>query len=124
MVTRKDIRNACLSRPGAEVSYPFGPEAQVFKVGGRIFALLFLASHPLELNLKADPLRAEQQRACFPAIRPGYHMNKRHWNTVTLDGSLPREVLLSLLDDSYDLVVAGLKRSVRQALRAETREAP
>lgn len=118
METRREIRDACLAWPGAEESYPFGPEVPVFKVGGKIFALLFLSGPTLSLNLKADPLRAEQQRACFAAVRPGYHMNKRHWNTVTLDGSLPREVLSSLIEDSYRLVVAGLPRRRRQDLEA------
>ena len=107
------IRRHCRQLPGAVEDFPFGPEVLTCKVGGRIFALLFLESRPLEINLKCEPLHAEQLRQYYPAIRPGYHMNKRHWNTVRLDGSIPPEVFFSMLDDSYRLVVAGLPKKVR-----------
>ncbi len=108
-----DLRSYCLGLPGATAEFPFGPETLVFKVGGKIFALVLSQQLPLEINLKCDPLRADPLRSCFPAITPGYHMNKRHWNTVTIDGTIPEEVFFSLIDDSYRLVVAGLSRAKR-----------
>lgn len=117
-LTLARLRSHCQGFQEARAEFPFGPEVLAFKVAGRIFALFFLETSPLQLNLKCDPLRAEQLRACYPAIQPGYHMNKRHWNTVTVDGSIPREVLLSLIDDSYGLVRAGLLRKTREELAA------
>jgi predicted DNA-binding protein (MmcQ/YjbR family) len=102
--------------PGATEEFPFRPELSVFKVAGKMFALSPLAERPLRVSLKCEPELAERLRDTYPAIRPGYHLNKRHWNTVTLDGSLPREMVLDMLEDSYDLVVAGLPRATRQRL--------
>jgi predicted DNA-binding protein (MmcQ/YjbR family) len=86
-------------------------------VNGKMFALCQLGREPpLRLNLKCEPDLAEQLRAAHPAILPGWHMNKRHWNTVVLDGSLPRRMLLDLIEDSYDLVVAKMPRAVRAKL--------
>jgi predicted DNA-binding protein (MmcQ/YjbR family) len=101
---------------GATEERPFGPETSVFKVAGRIFALSALASPPLRVSLKCEPELAERLRATYPAIRPGYHLNKRHWNTVTLDGTVSDPMALDMLEDSYDLVVAGLPRRVRDEL--------
>jgi predicted DNA-binding protein (MmcQ/YjbR family) len=101
-------------KPGAVVDFPFDPMTLVFKVGGKMFALIILDEHPLRMNLKCDPAQAQALRDCFPAILPGYHMNKRHWNALILDGSLPDELVCSLIDDSYALVVKGLSKSVRQ----------
>jgi predicted DNA-binding protein (MmcQ/YjbR family) len=123
-LTLNRLRRHCLTLPGARAEFPFGPDVLVFKVAGRIFALAFLESALLEINLKCDPLRAEQLRACYAAIRPGYHMNKRHWNTVTVDGSIPREVLLSLIDDSYRLVLTGLSRKIRVELTSKEGATP
>jgi predicted DNA-binding protein (MmcQ/YjbR family) len=88
----------------------------VFKVAGKMFALSSLDARPLEVSVKCDPELAGDLRATYDAIRPGYHLNKRHWNTITLDGSIPDETLVQLLEDSYDLVVAGLPRAQREAL--------
>jgi predicted DNA-binding protein (MmcQ/YjbR family) len=88
----------------------------VFKVEGKMFALSRLDREPLEVNLKCEPQLAEQLREAHPAVRPGYHMNKRHWNTVAVDGSIPDQVLRDMIEDSYDLVVSRLPRSRRQAL--------
>jgi predicted DNA-binding protein (MmcQ/YjbR family) len=112
-MTSRELRSWCLSRPGASEEFPFGPRVSVFKVGGKMFALSILDSRPLEVSAKCDPELAEDLRRTYPAIRPGYHLNKRHWNTITLDGSLPDETVLQLLEDSYDLVVAGLPRAKR-----------
>jgi predicted DNA-binding protein (MmcQ/YjbR family) len=108
-----ELKNACLALPGAVEEFPFGDEVSVFKVGGKMFALSSLDAEPLQLSLKCDPDLAVQLRAAHRAITPGYHLNKRHWNTITLDGSLPDGMVTDLLGDSYDLVVASLPRARR-----------
>lgn len=85
----------------------------MFKVGGKMFAVSHLDAKPLQVSLKCDPEIALQLRARYPAIVPGYHLNKRHWNTVTIDGSLPDQMLSEMLTDSYDLVVASLPKARR-----------
>jgi predicted DNA-binding protein (MmcQ/YjbR family) len=105
-------------RPGAVEDYPFGDDVAVFKVGGRVFALCSLAGHPGTVSLKCDPTLAEALRDRYPAVRPGYHLNKRHWNTIELDGSVPTDELAELVDHSWELVVAKLPRRDRDALRA------
>ena len=97
----------------AEEDFPFGDEVSVFKVAGKMFALSDLDGSPLQLSIKCEPELAAQLRASYPAIGPGYHLNKRHWNTVTLDGSLPDQMLTDMLGDSYDLVVASLPKARR-----------
>ena len=99
----------CGSRLDAREDWPFGPDVLVFKVGGKIFALLNF-NDPAELSLKCDPDRAEILRELYPAIVPGYHLNKRHWNTVTLDGSVPAAECVGLIDHSYELVAPKKKR--------------
>jgi len=106
----------CLSQPHATEETPFGPEVLVFKVGGKMFALTVPDAFPVTMNLKCDPLRALDLRDRFAAIQPGYHMNKRHWNTVTLDGSLPAALVRELIEHSYQLVARGLPRKVREGL--------
>jgi predicted DNA-binding protein (MmcQ/YjbR family) len=117
-MTAKALRRWCLARPGTKEEFPFGEQASVFKVGGKMFALSALESRPLRVSLKCDPELGEGLRATYPAIQPGYHLNKRHWVTITLDGSVSDEMLLELLEDSYDLVVAGLPAAQRAGLRA------
>lgn len=107
---------ACLRLPEAVEGYPFGDEAAVFTVCGKMFALVSLSGPEGSVNLKCDPELAEALRGQFPAVTPGYHMNKRHWNTVALDGSVPDTTLTEWLEDSYDLVVARLPRSDRDRL--------
>ena len=104
------LRERCLALPGASEEFPFGDEVSVFKVGGKMFALSSLDAEPLQLSVKCDPDLAVQLRAAHPAIAPGYHLNKRHWNTITLDGSLPDQMVTDMLTDSYDLVVASLPK--------------
>jgi predicted DNA-binding protein (MmcQ/YjbR family) len=114
-----ELREHCLSFSGSVETTPFGPETTVFKVADKIFAISRLASEPLEVSLKCEPQLAEQLRAVHPAVRPGYHLNKRHWNTVTIDGSIPDRMLRDMIEDSYDLIVSRLPRSRRDALRWE-----
>lgn len=104
------------SMPGATEEFPFSIGTSVFKVAGKVFALTRFDDEPLHVSLKCEPELAAQLRIAHPAIVPGYHLNKRHWNTVTIDGSLPDEMVRELVEDSYDLVVAGLPRRTRVAL--------
>ena len=108
-----ELKAQCLALPGASEEFPFGDELSVFKVGGKMFAACDLDAQPLQLSVKCDPDIAVQLRAAHPAIAPGYHLNKRHWNTITLDGSLPDRLVADLLGDSYDLVVASLPKARR-----------
>ncbi|MDN3295644.1 MmcQ/YjbR family DNA-binding protein [Streptomyces ficellus] len=114
-MTPDQLRAFCLSFSDAVEDFPFGPETSVFKVAGKMFALSALDARPLTVNLKCDPELALRLRAEHPAIAPGYHMNKRHWNTVTVAG-LPDRLVRELIEDSYDLVVAGLPRATRLRL--------
>jgi predicted DNA-binding protein (MmcQ/YjbR family) len=111
----RELKAACLALPGAAEDFPFGDEVSVFKVGGKMFAASHLDGDPLQISLKCDPDLAAELRAAHPAIVPGYHLNKRHWNTVTLDGSLPERLVTDMLVDSYDLVVASLPKALRPA---------
>ncbi len=112
-----DLRDYCLEFPGSEETFPFGPQTSVFKVAGKIFALSRLDAGPLEISLKCEPGLAEQLREAHPSVRPGYHLNKRHWNTVTVDGAIADAMVRDMVEDSYDLVVSSLSRSKRRALR-------
>lgn len=105
-----------LSKPEALEDFPFGPEAAVYKVLDKMFALTFMRDGKLHINLKCDPVEAQQLRDIFPAVTAGYHMNKRHWNTVVLDNSLPDGEIQRQIDHSYALVVKGLKKAERQGL--------
>ena len=113
VMDQHELKAPCLALPGAQEEFPFGDEVSVFKVGGKMFALSSLDGQPLQLSVKCDPELAVQLRAAHPAIVPGYHLNKRHWNTITLDGSLPDQMVTDLLGDSYDLVVASLPKARR-----------
>ena len=104
---------------GAVETFPFGPEILVFKVAGKMFALVDWQSTPLRLSLKAAPQQALLWRELFPAVTPGYHLNKQHWNTVMLDGSLPRSLVLELIDHSYDLVYRSLPKKTRDLLEGQ-----
>lgn len=116
------LRDHCLTFPGSVETFPFGPETSVFKVAGKMFALSRLAERPLRVSLKCEPTLAERLREAHPAVLPGYHLNKRHWNTVLIDGSLPEQMIKDMIEDSYDLVVSRLPRARRRALgwRGET----
>jgi predicted DNA-binding protein (MmcQ/YjbR family) len=111
-----ELRGWCLERPGAIEDFPFGPAHSVFKVAGKMFALSTLDRTPLEVSVKCEPDLALQLRASYRAIRPGYHLNKRHWNTITLDGSLPDQLVRDLIEDSYDLIISALPKHVQQQL--------
>ena len=111
-----ELRRWCLQQAGAFEDFPFGPEHSVFKVAGKMFALSALDRVPLEVSVKCEPELAAQLRLTYPAIRPGYHLNKRHWNTIAIDGSLPDQLVRDLIEDSYDLVVEALPKRLRGQL--------
>ena len=115
-MTRDDVLDLCSKLPAAVEDYPFGDGAAVFKVGGRMFALVALEGNPGSVNLKCDPALALELRARYSAVRPGYHMNKRHWNTVDLDGSVPDGELREMIEHSYELIVTALPRAQRDRL--------
>ncbi|PXY30219.1 DNA-binding protein [Prauserella coralliicola] len=116
-MTPQELKATCLGFTGAREEFPFDESNSVFKVAGKIFAISRLDATPLRVSLKCEPELAVQLRATHPAITPGYHLNKRHWNTVVLDGSVPDELVRDLIEDSYDLVVAGLPRAERERLK-------
>ncbi|MGO4456216.1 MmcQ/YjbR family DNA-binding protein [Streptomyces sp. M-16] len=114
-MTPAELRAFCLEFNAAVEEFPFTPETSVFKVLGKVFALSALDAAPLKVNLKCDPEEALRLRAEHAAIAPGWHMNKRHWNTVTV-AELPDALVRELVEDSYDLVVAGLPKAERLRL--------
>lgn len=111
------LREYCLSRKGCTEGFPFGEQTLVFKVMGKMFALLPL-DKPISINLKCDPEYAVELREKHPEeIRPGFHMNKKHWNTVMIDGWLAHQLILDLVDHSYAMVVAKLRKVDKEALK-------
>jgi predicted DNA-binding protein (MmcQ/YjbR family) len=103
----------CLSLPGAEETTPFGPDVLVYKVAGKVFALTDPGDFPARMNLKCDPERASSLREEHESITPGYHMNKKHWNTVRIDRSVPASLVRDLILHSYDLVATSLPKGKR-----------
>jgi predicted DNA-binding protein (MmcQ/YjbR family) len=115
-----ELRDYCLSFTGAQETFPFGPNTSVFKVAGKMFALSQLGADSLRVSLKCEPQLAQVLREAHAEVLPGYHLNKRHWNTVIIDGSLPEQLVKDLIEDSYDLVVEQLPVSRRQELGSTT----
>jgi predicted DNA-binding protein (MmcQ/YjbR family) len=111
-----ELRAWCLAQTGAIEDFPFRPDVSVFKVAGKMFALSMLERTPLEVSVKCEPELAVELRGSYDAIRPGYHLNKRHWNTITLDGSLSARLVRDLIEDSYDLVVSALPKRTQREL--------
>jgi predicted DNA-binding protein (MmcQ/YjbR family) len=115
-VNYQQARAYLLGKPEAWEDFPFRLQVAVMKIGEKMFATLSGDEQSTSMNLKCDPHEALILRDIFPAIRPGYHMNKRHWNTVDLDGSVPAGELQRMIDNSYRLVIKGMPRQQRQAL--------
>lgn len=110
----EELRTYCLSKKGTQEELPFGPDTLVFKVGGKIFLLVGLDAHPLSFNVKCNPERAIELREQHPhTVLPGYHMNKKHWNTVIVNGELTIEEIQELIDHSYDLVFNSLPHKLK-----------
>ncbi|MFJ2115773.1 MmcQ/YjbR family DNA-binding protein [Streptomyces sp. NPDC087850] len=116
-MTVRELKACCLGQNGTseDVPFPRSPGLTVFKVAGKIFAFCAPDEEPLKVSLKCDPEEAVRLREAHPAIAPGWHLNKRHWNTVTV-GELPARMVRELIEDSYDLVVAGLPKAERLRL--------
>lgn len=113
----EEIRDYCAKKPGFSEGFPFNDTALVFKVASKMFLLASLDENPLRLNLKCDPEKALELREEYESVIPGYHMNKKYWNTVILDRTIPGKKILEWIDHSYDQTVASLKKSEREALR-------
>jgi len=110
------LREYCLSKPATSAAFPFDETTLVLKVGDKIFALTALDSTVFSVNLKCDPEKAIELRERYPAVIPGYHMSKKHWNTVIIDGSIPEKTIISWIDDSYNLVLASLPKKIRDVI--------
>jgi predicted DNA-binding protein (MmcQ/YjbR family) len=108
----EELRDYCLQKPGTTESFPFGDQTMVFKVGEKIFLLAGLMEAD-RFNAKCDPERAIELRERYDEVKPGYHMNKKHWNTVYMDGGLTLKQLREIIDHSYDLVFDSLSKKVR-----------
>ena len=115
-MTFERIHSYVLSQPGAVEERPFTPEVPVYKIGGKMFALAAPNNVPPSITIKLDPFLGQMLRATYEAVQAGYHMNKEHWNTITLDGSIAEDELLSWIDESYALVVSNLTKKVQQQL--------
>lgn len=103
------FREYCLSKPGAEESFPFDDHILVFKIGGKMFVAVDVDEF-VSFNAKCDPAKAIELREQYSGITPGYHMSKKHWNTILTDGSVPDQLMFKLIDHSYELVLSGLPR--------------
>ena len=110
------LREYCLSKKEVTEEFPFGNDTLVFKVKGKIFLLAGLDNNPMQFNVKCDPEKAIELREAYDAIKPGYHMNKKHWNTIIIDGSVSISLFKEMIDDSYSLVVKSLPKKIREEL--------
>lgn len=106
-----EIREYCLQKEDVTEGFPFGPSALVFKTGGKVFLLMMLDELPLSINLKCDPEKALELREAYACVHPGYHMNKKHWNTVIVEPGLTSDILKDWIDHSYDLVRPKSRRT-------------
>ena len=120
-MARDDLIARCLDQPEAAQEYPFGDDVAVFKVAGKMFALVPLNAEPASISLKCDPDYAIALRQRYQAVTGGYHLNKTHWNTVVDDGSIPLAEIGQWIEDSYDLVVDGLPKKVKLRLQGQVR---
>ena len=112
------IREYCLSKKGVSESFPFDENALVFKVLNKMFALVNINTRPWSLNLKCDPEKAIEYRELYEEIKPGYHMSKKHWNTVNFEGRLNNTLLVDLIDHSYELVVSKMTKKAKEELKS------
>ncbi|MGZ8536680.1 MAG: MmcQ/YjbR family DNA-binding protein [Flavisolibacter sp.] len=111
------LRDYCLNKPGVEETLPFGPDTLVYKVSGKMFLLTGLDDAQLSFNVKCDPEKAVELREQYACVSPGYHMNKQHWNTIKVDGSLSARQLKEWIDHSYDLVKESLPKKLRDKFK-------
>ncbi len=116
------FREYCLAKPEVEEGLPFGEDTLVFKVAGKIFAITGLDSPEFKVNLKCDPDYALELRDCYEEVQPGYHMNKKHWNTIAFEGQISDKLLRQLIDHSYTLVLQSLKKADKERVLALLKE--
>jgi predicted DNA-binding protein (MmcQ/YjbR family) len=112
----EELRTYCMAKPGVEETFPFGEDTPVYKVMGKVFLLTGFEYNPVQFNVKCDPELAIELRERYPCVEPGFHMNKKHWNTITCDGSVSEKMYRGWIDHSYDLVVASLPKKDREKL--------
>ena len=110
------LRDYCLSKKAVTEDFPFGETTLVFRVLNKIFLLVSLDADPLQFNAKCDPEKAIQLREEYDTVKPGYHMNKKHWNTVIIDGTISTKLIKEMIDDSYDLIIQSLPKKLREEL--------
>ncbi|MET0636344.1 MAG: MmcQ/YjbR family DNA-binding protein [Chitinophagaceae bacterium] len=110
----ESLREYCLSKEGTTEELPFGPDTLVFKINGKIYLLVGLDNEPLSFNVKCDPQKAVLLREEYPSVTPGFHMNKQHWNTIVVDGSVSDKLLREWIDHSYDLVAGKSKSTAKK----------
>lgn len=122
--SERQVAAYCRSRPGAVATRPFGPEPLVFKAAGKMFALVGRRSGQSAVSVKCDPDRSLLLRSSFAAITPGYHLNKEHWNTLALDGSLPAQLVKELIDHSHELVTRSARKPGRSPAPRPARKRP
>lgn len=116
-MNRAELRTHCLGKTAVVEEFPFGEEVAVYKVMGRIFALIPVESNPPRISLKCDPVLAEMLRETYPTVTPGYHLNKRLWNSIEVDGSIPDDEVVEMIDHSYEQVLKGLSKKQRETLQ-------
>ncbi len=116
MINLKGLENILSAKTGAVKEFPFGKEAMVFKVMNKMFALVAWQETPIRITLKSLPEDALGYRDIYECVKPGYYMNKKHWNTITLDGTMHDDILASMIDESYHLVVSKLTKKEKEAL--------
>lgn len=122
MLNRNDLRDYCMSMTGVYEEFPFGPQAAVYKVKAKMFALIPVDENPQTISLKCDPIEAAILRQNYESVIPGYHLNKKHWNTVTVNGDIEDEYIREMIEDSYILVKQKLKKKERLELEKEEAE--
>ena len=112
----EEIRNYCLSKPAVEEAFPFDEDVLVFKIGGKLFLLMSITSNPLQFNLKCDPDKAIELREKYSYVIPGFHMNKRHWNSIVCDRPVSKKLIFEWIDHSYALVLSSIPKKTRDGL--------
>lgn len=119
ITSHKKLEEYILAKPGTDLSYPFGEQAAVYKVSGKMFALIGEKITPVNISLKCDPQLAEHLRQKYDEVQPGYHLNKRHWNTIVASGQLSEQEIFDLINHSYDLVVDGMPKKDQDKLHGD-----
>lgn len=113
----EELRNYCISKKGVEETFPFDEETLVFKVMGKVFLLVGIESNPVSFNVKCDPEKAIELRENYPCVQPGFHMNKKHWNTVICDGSVSKKMYKDWIDHSYNLIIEALPKKQKEEFK-------